>query len=205
MEKKNTLLLTVIAVATLLVAVVGATFAFFTAQKGTGANANVNVKTSTTDSLVYNAGTAISITATQANFAEGLGNRTGVNTSTVTLVANADTSATYCYTADFIVTANTFEYSALNNGHLPELKVDITKNGTAVMTARDITTTGASTINVPTVNAGAVLKHPINAAAGATTTDSWETTVTLVNLAVDQQENTGKTFAGTITFTTVAC
>lgn len=39
MEKKNTILLTVIAVATLLVAVVGATFAYFTAttQTGTGA------------------------------------------------------------------------------------------------------------------------------------------------------------------------
>lgn len=38
MEKKNTILLTVIAVATLLVAVVGATFAYFTAStQGTGA------------------------------------------------------------------------------------------------------------------------------------------------------------------------
>lgn len=35
MEKKNTILLTVIAVATLLVAVVGATFAYFTATAGT--------------------------------------------------------------------------------------------------------------------------------------------------------------------------
>ena len=35
MEKKNTILLTVIAVATLLVAVVGATFAYFTATSGT--------------------------------------------------------------------------------------------------------------------------------------------------------------------------
>ena len=36
MEKKNTILLTVIAVATLLVAVVGATFAYFTATTGAG-------------------------------------------------------------------------------------------------------------------------------------------------------------------------
>ena len=36
MEKKNTILLTVIAVATLLVAVVGATFAYFTATATTG-------------------------------------------------------------------------------------------------------------------------------------------------------------------------
>ncbi len=49
MEKKNTVLLTVIAVATLLVAVVGATFAYFTAANGTNGNAagNVNVNTAT--------------------------------------------------------------------------------------------------------------------------------------------------------------
>ena len=38
MEKKNMVLLTVIAVATLLVAVVGATFAYFTATSETGGN-----------------------------------------------------------------------------------------------------------------------------------------------------------------------
>jgi len=46
MEKKNTVLLTVIAVATLLVAVVGATFAYFTATATTEGNAagNTDVK-----------------------------------------------------------------------------------------------------------------------------------------------------------------
>ena len=49
MEKKNTVLLTVIAVATLLVAVVGATFAYFTASNSSTGNAagNVNVNTAT--------------------------------------------------------------------------------------------------------------------------------------------------------------
>lgn len=49
MEKKNTILLTVIAIATLLVAVVGATFAYFTAQVSTAENDNAttNVKTYT--------------------------------------------------------------------------------------------------------------------------------------------------------------
>ena len=46
-NRKNTILLTVIAVATLLVAVVGATFAYFTAQGGGIAETKVNVTTST--------------------------------------------------------------------------------------------------------------------------------------------------------------
>ena len=48
MEKKNTVLLTVIAVATLLVAVVGATFAYFTATSTDAAAGNSDVRTTET-------------------------------------------------------------------------------------------------------------------------------------------------------------
>ena len=53
MEKKNTILLTVIAVATLLVAVVGATFAYFTAANnpGTGADDTATVTTETVSAI----------------------------------------------------------------------------------------------------------------------------------------------------------
>ena len=56
MEKKNTILLTVIAVATLLVAVVGATFAYFTAANnpGTGANNEATVTTETVSAINVN-------------------------------------------------------------------------------------------------------------------------------------------------------
>jgi len=50
MEKKNTILLTVIAIATLLVAVVGATFAYFSAT-GTTDNTENNTTTVTTNAL----------------------------------------------------------------------------------------------------------------------------------------------------------
>ena len=48
MEKKNTILLTVIAVATLLVAVVGATFAYFTATTNPTGNGETGTVTTTT-------------------------------------------------------------------------------------------------------------------------------------------------------------
>ena len=57
MEKKNMVLLTVIAVATLLVAVVGATFAYFTAQSTTtGNDTTTNVKTRELAALSWAAG-----------------------------------------------------------------------------------------------------------------------------------------------------
>ncbi len=62
MEKKNTILLTVIAVATLLVAVVGATFAYFTASVTTNNNENntTTVKTQTLASAVMDMGSNVS-------------------------------------------------------------------------------------------------------------------------------------------------
>lgn len=64
MEKKNTILLTVIAVATLLVAVVGATFAYFTASVTTtnDDNKTTTVKTKTLTSAVMDLGSQISPT-----------------------------------------------------------------------------------------------------------------------------------------------
>lgn len=54
MDKKNTLMLTVIAVATLLVAVVGATFAYFTASENAGGTTTVTAKTEKVGSVAVN-------------------------------------------------------------------------------------------------------------------------------------------------------
>lgn len=63
MEKKNTILLTVIAIATLLVAVVGATFAYFTAtvsvDEGTKDNNITDVTTQTMVSATMNFGNKV--------------------------------------------------------------------------------------------------------------------------------------------------
>lgn len=84
MEKKNTILLTVIAVATLLVAVVGATFAYFTATSSTDGNGASTgaVKTATVSTVKL----------TTAN--EGSSNRTvypgTVNYAAMSVVASKD-------------------------------------------------------------------------------------------------------------------
>ena len=61
MEKKNTILLTVIAIATLLVAVVGATFAYFTAQVTTtnDENKTTTVKTYALANAVMDMGSSV--------------------------------------------------------------------------------------------------------------------------------------------------
>ncbi len=120
MDKKNTLLLTVIAIATLLVAVVGATFAYFTAQKGEGQNANINVKTSTTDTLTFDT-KPIYLLATQQNFANvydggatdaHAGSQKAVSTSTVDYIKGGPGSTNYCYKVTLDITNNNFEYAS---------------------------------------------------------------------------------------------
>lgn len=72
MEKKNTILLTVIAIATLLVAVVGATFAYFTANVTTTGNDNNQNKASVTTyaltSATMNAGNKVQETNVYPGF-----------------------------------------------------------------------------------------------------------------------------------------
>ncbi len=122
MDKKNTLLLTVIAVATLLVAIVGATFAYFTAQVGAGAQAKVDVTTKTSDSLAYGTFSEINVIANQENFAKDLGSQRGTSEGQLSLkVSDADAAtANLCYTVSLNITSNTFshhpEYEKETNG-----------------------------------------------------------------------------------------
>lgn len=203
MEKKNTLAYTIIAILVLLVAVIGATFAYFQAQLGSGASASVSVTTQTTDSLTFNAANITVGPVTQANFGSGSGNKSSSGNASVVLTANNTASSTYCYTAGLTITANNFVYTV--NSSTPELTITATKNSTTVLQNRDITTTSTGTINFPTALNGSTTKHTITASAGNTTTDSWVVTVTFINLNSDQQNNTGKTFTGNVVFTKVNC
>ncbi len=211
-NKKNTILLTVIAVATLLVAVVGATFAYFTAQGGSTSQADIIVKTGTAASSAFGTYTAISIYADQNNFAEDKGDQTGSSTGTVTWTAPGATDKytpteaerTMCYTATLNVTGNTFVVSSKNTTGDPELVFTAQKGSTKVIEDMNITTT-KSDVQIPTTAGGTDYKHKLIAEAGKTATENWTLTVTLKNLAVDQNDNTGKSFSGAVKFTKVDC
>ena len=115
-NRKSTILLTVIAVATLLVAVVGATFAYFTAQGGTTANAPVVVQTYKTSTGSFNLdGAALTINATQQNFVENGTSLTDAGTATATFTGatgtgeeEANVAQDFCYTVGLEVQNNGF-------------------------------------------------------------------------------------------------
>ncbi len=157
MDKKNTLLLTVIAIATLLVAVVGATFAYFTAQNAGSKSTEIQVKTETTNSSTIRPGSNINIKANDLNFANQstdgvqsyVGSQKGVANASVTFAASSSASEEqkFCYTVSLIIddkdssgtenlknytdgrTSNNIEYSKDNqeDSKKPELVFNISK------------------------------------------------------------------------------
>ena len=113
MEKKNTILLTVIAVATLLVAVVGATFAYFTATTGTSGDgsstgalqsaqvASVELQTASTgasDDTIY-PGTINYASMSAEAVKTGQGATSDTNNYTVTYTLNGSVEVSAPFTA----------------------------------------------------------------------------------------------------------
>ena len=217
-NKKNTILLTVIAVATLLVAVVGATFAYFTAQGGSGTTGTITVSTGTAASSDFGTFGAINIYADATTFAKGQPDATGTSTGKVSWTAPGATTTTtpsladrtFCYTADLVITANTFTKSAAAGASDKELYFTAVKNSETIISEQSLVelpagTAVIGTINIPTAAGGSTLKHTLTADAGKTVSDDWTLTVTLLNYDEDQNVNAGKQFTGAVKFDKTSC
>lgn len=220
-NRKNTILLTVIAVATLLVAVVGATFAYFTAQGNGGASKAVTVTTHTTDSATFEIAGALAVTADQDSFAQGKGDAIETTTATATFKAGNAEAADMCYNVTLEITSNDFikcasdttpdgtrtlcaTNDAVTDKNAKELAFTAKKGDEILVDAADITV-GTTAVQVPNAAGGANYEHKIHAAAGATVVDNWTFEARLINLEQDQGYNTGKKFVGAIKFTQVEC
>lgn len=111
--RSNVILLTVIAIVTMIIVVVGATFAYLASSVGSGDTANVNATTNAgSDLLLFNAGEDISIEANLENFYDGAGNITGSVDAYVSLQTNNTSEVTYNYGVYITVPQNDFEYSS---------------------------------------------------------------------------------------------
>ena len=202
-NKNNKKQYLIIAIAILSVITIGFTLAYFQGQIGSGATANVTVTTKTTDVLTFNKGNDIAITATQANFGQGAGNRSGSTTATATLLANNDTnSATQTYNVYLYIQSNDFIYTTYPTANTPELMLTITNpNNQAVTSLTDLTYTtsgGVSGFDITAKSGLIQIASNYTITSTGTKTDTWNVTVTLINLNSDQQLNTGKTFSARV-------
>ena len=201
-NKKQAIILSVIASIVLLVLIVGATYAYFQASGGTGTNADVKVTTYTTDVFNFEVGNDISIYADATSFASGKGNASGSTFAKAILSANNKTnSATKYYYLYLNISKNTFTYT--QNEDTPEILLTIKDDaGNEITSINDLTyktvTDGkGATIKGFDITTGIGLITLLNnkeITASPQKTDTWNVTVTFINYDKDQSKNAGKSF-----------
>ena len=201
-NKKQAIILSVIASIVLLVLIVGATYAYFQASGGTGTSANLRVTTYTTDVFNFEVGNDISIYADATSFASGKGNASGSTFAKAILIANNKTnSATKYYYLYLNISKNTFTYT--QNEDTPEILLTIKDDaGNEITSINDLTYktvtdgkgTSISGYDITNKSGLISLFNNKEITASPTKTDEWNITVTLVNYDKDQSNNMGKSF-----------
>ena len=201
-NKKQAIILSVVAIVTLLSLILGATYAYFQASGNSGSSTNVNVTTYTSDLLTFEIGNDIAVYADQTSFASGKGNATGSTYAKATLVANNKTNeATKNYYVYLNISENTFTYT--QNESTPELLLTIKDTSgneiTSITSLTHKTLTdgkGASIsgFDITTKSGVITLFDNREITANPTKTEEWNITVTFVNYNANQTGNAGKSF-----------
>ena len=200
-NEKKVLWLSFLGVLTFIAVVVGATYAYFTAQGGGTGNINVNAGTATTDNLSFQTGSAISLTANQEDFGSGAGNKSGSTYARATLTANnATNNATRNYYVYLDITSNDFEYTTADEQ--AELLLKVTDpDGTEVTTLGSLerkTSGGVTGFDITTSTGLITIADNYEITSTGTVTQEWQIEVIFANLDSDQNANTGKSFSATL-------
>ena len=205
-NKKQAIILSVVAIVTLLSLILGATYAYFQASGNSGSSTNVNVTTYTSDLLTFEIGDDIAVYADQTSFASGKGNATGSTYAKATLVANNKTNeATKNYYVYLNISENTFTYT--QNESTPELLLTIKDTsgneitsitGLTHKTLTDGKGASISGFDITTKSGVITLFDNREITANPAKTEEWNITVTFVNYNADQSANAGKSFRGQI-------
>ncbi len=196
-NKKQALILSIVAVVTLIALVVGATFAYFQAQGGTGKSTDVKITTYTTDMLTFITGNAISLYADQSSFGQEKGSLSGETFAKATLVANNKTNeATDNYYVYFNIENNTFKYTLGEDK--PELILTVTgPDGNEVTSLPGLTHTtvqdrenkSISGFDVTTTNGIITIANKKTITATPSKEEQYTLKFTFVNYEGDQTEN----------------
>ena len=203
MDNKKIKIVSIISIIALALTLVAATYAYFVAQTGEGAQTDIKINANTVDTFTFEAGSALNLSLNQENFASGKGNQRGTTFAKAMLSANNKTNtATEHYYLYLNISNNTFTYSIDNN--TPEILLSI-KDGSN----NEITSVSGLTYKTVTDGKGASIKgFDITTKSGlitilnnreitttSTKTEQWNVTVTFVNYNANQAGNAGKSFS----------
>ena len=206
MENKKTKIISMIAIIALVLTVITATYAYFQAQTGEGSQTDVKITANTVDTLTFEAGSAISLSLDQENFAKGTGNQIGTTFAKAILTANNKTnSATEHYYLYLYIDNNTYIYT--QGTDTPEILLTITdESNNEITSISDLTYTtvtdasGASISGFDITNKNGLITLLDNKEITTTSslTENWNVTATYINYDADQSKNAGKDFTGKI-------
>ena len=201
-NKKQAIILSVVAIVALLSLILGATFAYFRASGNSGSSTNVNVTTYTSDLLTFEIGNDIAVYADQTSFASGKGNATGSTFAKAILTANNKTNtATKNYYVYLNISENTFTYT--QDANTPEILLTIKDasgneiksiTGLTHKTVTDGKGASISGFDITTKSEIITLFDNREITATPTKTEEWNITVTFVNYNLNQTGNAGKSF-----------
>ena len=205
-SKKNAIVLSIVAVVTLIALVVGATYAYFKAQGGTAGSTEVKVTTYTTDMLTFTTGSAISLYADQSSFGQEKGSLSGETFAKATLVANNKTNeATDNYYVYFNIENNTFKYTLGEDK--PELILTVTgPDGSEVTSLPGLThkvvqdreNKSISGFDVTTTNGLITIANKKTITATPNAEEQYTLKLTFVNYEGDQTDNAKSTLSAKV-------
>ena len=205
-SKKNSIVLSIVAVVTLIALVVGATYAYFKAQVGTGKSTDVKVTTYTTDMLTFTTGSAISLYADQSSFGQEKGSLSGETFAKATLVANNKTNeATDNYYVYFNIENNTFKYTLGEDK--PELILTVTGpdgnevteiSGLTHKVVQDRENKSISGFDVTTTNGLITIANKKTITATPNAEEQYTLKLTFVNYEGDQTANAKSTLSAKV-------
>ena len=202
-SKKKNIIITSIGIILLLIAIVGASYAYFQASIGSGSTTPVTVEAGTIDSLVFDTGNPITLEANQDNFASGQGNRSGSTTASAILTANnqASSAVTYTYNVYLNITENTY----VKTGSSAELVLRVTDPNTGNLVSipdlTQVTVGGVTGYDITEEDGLITIASNYAISTSTTKTDTWNIYVYFVNLGTDQSDNAGAYFEGLIQIT----
>ena len=205
MDNKKIKIVSIISIIALALTLVAATYAYFAAQTGEGAQTDIKINASTVDTLTFETGSIISLSLDQDNFASGKGNQTGTTFAKAMLSANNKTNtATEHYYLYLNISNNTFTYT--QNENTPEILLTITDGTNPVTNITSLTyktvTDGKgnriSGYDITNKKGLITLFSNREITTTSTKTENWNITVTFINYNLDQSKNAGKTFSGKV-------
>ena len=194
----------VIALLFLFAMAVGLSFAFIRRQESGTPTNDISVTSNTTDYLSFQVSNNIEFRVTQADFVEGGHNKSGESTATAILTPNNKTNAgTMNYYMYLNLTSNPTIYSNANTNHDPELMLQVFDENNELVELTGLgsqkTIKGVTGYDI-TGRQGLItlLSNHAITANGSTVAENWSIVITLVNLNIDQNDNTNKTITGEV-------